>query len=194
MPTNATDSNIFNPCSSTHRPYGDRVDGLRLRAGWHNTGLETYGEQRFSLEGRQSGDDGDGKTTAWNEIITFKADGMVGVGTVDPIASMHVVGNQMLEGKLFLAPQKPRFDLGPNEELNYHSQHCSINKLHTDLYNKSIGKTRVPGMCPFSNFTVNVHDNGTLSLYDAVSNEVRLQSFVPIRLLPSILILMTNMT
>ena len=85
---------------------------------------------------------------------------------------MHVVGNQMLEGKLFLAPQKRRFDLGPNQEFNYHSQRCSVAKLHGDLYDVSASKTRVPGICPFSNFTVNVHNNGTLSLYDTVSNEV----------------------
>ena len=38
--------------SARLRAYGDRVDGLRLRAGWHNTELQNYGEQRFSLEGR----------------------------------------------------------------------------------------------------------------------------------------------
>jgi hypothetical protein len=73
-----------------------RQSSMRLRSGWHNTESEEEGSQRTSIDGFVAGE--------WSEVVTFRADGNVGVGTSDPTESLHVAGNSYVEGDIFVGP------------------------------------------------------------------------------------------
>ena len=79
-------------------------DAMRLRSGWHHTEQTEEGAQRFSVEGFVD--------ESWNEVLTARADGNVGVGTWDPLEALHVVGNGYVEGDVLIGPAAARFKAG----------------------------------------------------------------------------------
>ena len=49
----------------------------------------------------------------WSEVVSFRADGHVGIGTSEPEMALHVVGDELVEGKLVLGSQ---FEFGVDAE------------------------------------------------------------------------------
>ena len=91
--------------SSSEDGESERQNAMRLRSGWHNTESDQEGEQRMSIEGYVSDE--------WSEVVSFRADGHVGIGTSAPEMALHVVGDELVEGKLVLGSQ---FEFGVDEE------------------------------------------------------------------------------
>jgi len=91
--------------SSSEDGLSERQNAMRLRSGWHNTESDEEGEQRMSIEGYVSDE--------WSEVVSFRADGHVGIGTSAPEMALHVVGDELVEGKLVLGSQ---FEFGVDEE------------------------------------------------------------------------------
>lgn len=56
-------------------------DAVRLKAGWHDTTDYEWGEQRLSIQGIHKNAAG---STFWNEMMTIKANGNVGIGRAAP--------------------------------------------------------------------------------------------------------------
>jgi hypothetical protein len=73
----------------------DQTDALRMRFGWQDTKLSDDGEQRMSLDGVVDGE--------WANLLTVRGDGNVGLGSTDPLETLHVVGNEYVEGAFLLA-------------------------------------------------------------------------------------------
>ena len=90
--------------------HGDRQDTMRVRAGWHHTKSPADEEARLSFDGRTGIDTN--MEPVWNEIMTLRADGHVGVGTKDPLDALHIIGNNYIEGNLKLGTGVERFHSG----------------------------------------------------------------------------------
>ena len=136
--------------SSSEDGESERQNAMRLRSGWHNTESDQEGEQRMSIEGYVSDE--------WSEVVSFRADGHVGIGTYDPLESLHIVGNGFVEGEILIGPLGTRFAAGANGEALLHSEECSAEEL------------RNGGTCATSHFALSVGDKRSfLFIYLSIS-------------------------
>ena len=147
--------------------HGDRHDTMRLRAGWHNTQSPADEEARISIDG-YLGDDPQGNSN-WNEIMTIRADGKVGIGTSDPLDALHVIGKTYVEGSLKVGAKASRFYTGENGQTKQHAPICTSKILNdydgrSDDIDSFDPKTMGQKPCASSSFDFKVDDHGNFRL------------------------------